>query len=164
MQFNTKHFFRLTQTRLHNDFQFSAIFRKVIKFCKNPQYRKNHASFRELTFLILSVFCDFCNFFANFAIFAIACRQTLTCSSLLPFKQACCEKYFSAYFKVTSLFSLSFCFIFVLVLCLQICKFNNETQNLCTLSTGVTICYLTYFFHQISSHITEYGPEIIILK
>ena len=35
MQFNTEQFLRFTQVWLHNDFQFSAIFRKIRNFCKD---------------------------------------------------------------------------------------------------------------------------------
>ena len=62
------------------------------------------------------------------------------------------KKKSSANFSVTSFFSSSFYFIFLLVLCWQICKFNNEKH--CGLARALLFAYISQLSLSYTIHLT----------
>ena len=97
--------------------------------------QKSHV-FSKISLLSSFSFLQFRYFWQNLQFSQLhACK-----CSLLAFKKVCWKKYnnSAAYFKVTSFLCSSFYFIFLFVLCLQICKFNDGKQYFCPLSISIS--------------------------
>ena len=151
MQFNTGEFLRLTQIWLHKWLSIFCHFSQNSQFLqKCLNIAKSHV-FSGITLLYTFSFLGFLLFFAKFAIFQIACKHWHVARYLLSKRRAKKNNNNStAYFKVTSFFCSSFYFIFLFVLCLQICKFDDGKQYFFMLSTvafhGCFLSFWSFFF------------------